>query len=167
MTRLTLPLLIVAAVVSGCGRSGDSGWNPLSWGGGRPAPSSSLAPEDGYVNAVDERPAIPQILSAGWEPLSEGRLLVVRGLAPVKGYHSAELLSVRPQPGNRMTPDADGVLRLRFVAAPPPADSPAGRLPANPATDQIVVAMPLSFLQLSKIYSIEIAGATQVVKLSR
>ncbi|RJE79230.1 hypothetical protein [Paracoccus sp. JM45] len=166
MTRLTLPLLIVAAIVSGCGRSGDSGWNPLSWGG-RPAPSTSLAPEEGYVTQIDERPAIPQILSAEWEPLSEGRLLVVRGFAPVKGYHSAELVSVRPQPGNRMTPDADGVLRLRFVAAPPAANSAAATLPANPTTDQIVVAMPLSFLQLNKIYAIEIAGATQVVKLSR
>lgn len=166
MTRLTLPLLIVAALVSGCGRFGDSGWNPLSWGGGRAVPSS-LAPDGGYVTGDDDSPAVPQILSAGWEPLSEGRLLVVRGLAPVKGYHSAELQSVRPQPGNRMTPDADGVLRLRFVATPPPADSAAARLPANPATDQIIVAMPLSFLQLSKIYAIEISGATQVVKLVR
>ncbi|WP_378943093.1 hypothetical protein [Paracoccus sp. R86501] len=166
MTRLTLPLLIAAALVSGCGRFGDSGWNPLSWGGGRSAPAT-LAPEGGYVTVDDQLPAVPQILSAEWEPLSEGRLLVVRGMAPTKGYHSAELMSVRPQPGNRMTPDADGVLRLRFVASPPPADSPAARLPASPATDQIVVGLPLSFLQLGKIYAVEISGANQVVKLSR
>jgi len=166
MTRLTLPLLILAAAVSGCGRFGDSGWNPLSWGGGRSAPSS-LAPEGGYVTGDEQSPAVPQILSAEWEPLSEGRLLVVRGIAPVKGYHSAELQSIRPQPGDRMTPDADGVLRLRFVAIPPAADSTAATLPSDPATDQIVVAMPLSFLQLRRIYEIEITGATQVVKLAR
>ena len=165
MTRLTLPLLIAAALVSGCGRFGDSGWNPLSWGG-RAVPSS-LAPEGGYVTPEDQRPAIPQILSAEWEPLSEGRLLVVRGLAPTKGYHSAELVSVRPQPGDRLTPDADGVLRLRFVASPPPADDAAARLASNPATDQIIVGLPLSFLQLGKIYAVEISGANQTVQLPR
>ncbi|WP_265502323.1 hypothetical protein [Paracoccus beibuensis] len=166
MTRLTLSLLIGTAILAGCGRLGDSGWNPLGWSGGSPAPKD-LAPEGGYVQAVDVRPGVPQILSASWQPLAGGRLLVVQGLAPTKGYHSAELVTQRPQPGDRLSADPDGVLRLRFVAAPPAPNDPAARLPANPVTDAIVVALPLSFAQLATISAIEIAGANGAIALRR
>lgn len=166
MTRLTLSLLIGATILAGCGRLGDSGWNPLRWSGGRSAPAD-LAPEGGYLQATDPRPGVPQILAADWQPLAEGRLLVVRGFAPTKGYHSAELVTKRPQPGDRLSPDPDGVLRLRFVAAPPAPQSPAARLVADPVTDPIIVALPLSFTQLASISAIEISGATGTIVLRR
>ena len=84
MTRLTLPLLIGALILSGCGRFGDSGWNPLGWRGAGASTPETLAPEGGYPTAQDARPAVPQILGAEWQPLSDGRLLVLRGFAPVK-----------------------------------------------------------------------------------
>ncbi|QBX35064.1 hypothetical protein E4191_10370 [Paracoccus liaowanqingii] len=167
MTRLTLPLLIGALILSGCGRFGDSGWNPLGWGPGTTTAPQSIIPEGGYAASADLRPAVPQILGADWQPLPEGRLLVLRGFGPVKGYHSAALVTARPQPGDALAPDADGVLRLRFVAVPPAAGSPAAALPASPATDTITVALPLSFVQLSQISAIEIAGAGGTVTLRR
>lgn len=164
MTRLTLPLLISALILSGCGRLGDSGWNPLSWRGA-PATPETLAPEGGYRQAVDPRPAVPQLLAAQWQPLVDGRLLVVEGFAPVKGYHSAALVRAQSRPGDPLDPDPDGVLRLRFVAVPPPADAP--RLPAAPVTDPITVALPFSFLQLSRLSAIEITGGDRIVTLTR
>ncbi|MFN3279592.1 MAG: hypothetical protein ACK41Y_14520 [Paracoccus hibiscisoli] len=166
MTRLTLPLLIVALTASGCGRFGDSGWNPLGWGPGTATPQT-LAPEGGYPQVRDPRPTVPQILDAEWQPLADGRLLVLRGFGPVKGYHSAALVPAVARPGDPLQPDADGVLRLRFVAVPPAANATTARLPANPVTDSITVAVPISFLRLSRLTAIEIEGGDRVITLRR
>lgn len=163
MIRLTLPLLIAALALSGCGRLGESRLNPFRGG---PTTPATLTPEGGY-GLRDARPAVPMLMGAEWQPLPEGRLLVVRGLAPVKGYHSAALITERVQPGGRLAPDADGVLRLRFVASPPAADDPAARLRADAATDTITVARPISFAQLRRIAAIEITGGDRVIRLSR
>ncbi|MGP9805665.1 hypothetical protein [Paracoccus sp. NSM] len=163
MIRLTLPLLIAALALSGCARLGESRLNPFRGG---PAAPATLAPEGGYA-LRDARPAVPMLVAAEWQPLPEGRLLVVRGLAPVKGYHSAALITERVQPGGRLAPDADGVLRLRFVAAPPAAGDPAAALRADAATDTITVARPISFAQLRRIAAIEITGGDRVIRLSR
>ena len=162
MMKLTAPLLIAALALSGCGRLGDSGWNPLSWGS---APARSLEPEGGYAQVSDTRPDIPQITSARWEPLNEGLLLVVNGFAPVRGYSSVALVTARPMPGDRISPDADGVLRLRLVGVPPAPGSPA--LPARPGVDEITAAMALSSVQLSRIAAVEITSAGNVVTLRR
>ena len=165
MRKLTAPLLIATLVLTGCGRLGDSRWNPLNWGGG--APARTLEPEGGYGQTSDERPAIPQITSARWEPLNEGRLLVVTGFAPVQGYSSVALVTARPQPGDRVSPDEDGVLRLRLVGVPPLPDSPAARLPARPGVDEITTALALSSVQLARITAVEISSAGNVVTLRR
>lgn len=167
MTRLTLPLLIGALILSGCGRFGDSGWNPLGWRGAGASTPETLAPEGGYPTAQDARPAVPQILGAEWQPLSDGRLLVLRGFAPVKGYHSAALVRSVPRSGDQLQPDPDGVLRLRFVASPPVADNPAAALPANPVTDTITVALPISFLRLSRLSAIQVEGGDRMITLTR
>lgn len=167
MTRLTASLLVSVLLLSGCGGFGDSSLNPFGWfgGGGKEQPVS-LIPEDGTV--VANLPAgIPQIMSARWEPLNEGRLLVATGTAPTKGYHDARLVPIRPQPGDRLSPDPDGVLRLRFAASPPAPDSQAARLPANPAVDSITVALAISSVELARISRIEISGATNIITLSR
>lgn len=163
MTKLTATLLIATMAVSACGRLGDSGWNPLSWGS---APARSLEPEGGYTQVSDTRPSIPQITSARWEPLNEGLLLVVNGFAPVRGYSAVALVTARPMPGDRISPDADGVLRLRLVGVPPALGSPAA-LPARPGVDEITAAMALSSVQLSRIAAVEIASAGNVVTLRR
>lgn len=167
MTRLTAFLLIPSLFLSGCGRMGDSGWNPFGWFSGGSAAQTSLAPESGYQTAGDPRPGVPQITGARWEPLNEGRLLVVTGITPVKGYSSVALITARPQPSGRISPDADGVLRLRLVGIPPMPGSAQAGLPASPAADTITAAIALSGVQLSRINAVEIAGASNVVTLPR
>ncbi|WEF25807.1 hypothetical protein [Paracoccus sp. S3-43] len=163
MSKLTAPLLIATMVLVGCGRLGDSRWNPLSWGS---APTRTLEPEGGYARISDTRPAIPQITAARWEPLNEGRLLVVTGFAPMRGYSSVALVTARPQPGDRLAPDADGVLRLRLVGVPP-APGSAAALPARPGVDDITAAMAISSVQLSRIVAVEITSGSNVVTLRR
>lgn len=169
MTRLTASLLVFVLLLSGCGgRGSDSGLNPFGWfgGGGNREQPVSLIPDDGTI--VTNLPlGIPQIASARWEPLNEGRLLVATGLAPTKGYHDARLVPMRPQPSDRLSPDPDGVLRLRFAAQPPAPDSQAARLPANPAVDSITVALAISNVELARISRVEISGATNIVSLNR
>jgi hypothetical protein len=163
MTRLTATLLISAALLSGCGDSA----NPFGWFRPNSDGPGTLEPEGGYGQISDQRPGIPQITSARWEQTNEGRLLVVTGLTPTKGYSDAALVTASPQPSGRISPDLDGVLRLRFVALPPLPDSDAARMPANPVTDSITTAMSLSHLQLSRIVRVEIAGASNVVSITR
>ncbi|MBU3031988.1 hypothetical protein [Paracoccus marinaquae] len=166
MRILTAPLLISALLLSGCGGSfSDSGWNPFGWFGGSPSPT--LEPEEGYDNVTDLRPGIPQITGARWEPTNEGRLLVVTAMAPTKGYSSVALITSRPQPEGRISPDPDGVLRLRMVGLPPIPGSEASRLPARPETDEITAAMPLSSVQLAGVTAVEITGAANVVTIRR
>lgn len=165
MNRLIVPAVLSALVVSGCSTVRESRLNPLGWFPGRSAPTT-LAPEGGYVaTSGDQRPGIPQVISAGWEPLNEGRLLVATGIAPTKGFFSAALVTAAPQPAGRVSPDADGVLRLRFVALPPPPDAPSARIPAHPDTDTITVAMALSSTQLAGVTRVEIAGGSNIVTL--
>ncbi len=163
MMKLTAPLLIATMALVGCGRLGDSRWNPLSWGS---APVRTLEPEGGYAQTSDTRPLIPQIAAARWEPLNEGRLLVVEGFAPVRGYSSVALVTAQPQPGGRLAPDADGVLRLRLVGVPP-APGSAAALPARPGVDEIRTAMAISSVQLARIAAVEITSAGNVVRLGR
>lgn len=167
MRKLTALLTISVLLLAGCGgRFSDSGWNPLGWFGGD-APRETLEPERGYDSAGDTRPGIPAITGARWEPTGEGRLLVVTAMAPTKGYSSVELITARPQPAGRISPDPDGVLRLRMVGLPPLPGSEAARLPARPETDEITAAMALSAVQLARITAVEISGAANVVTLRR
>lgn len=168
MKRLTVPLLMASLVLAGCGgRFSDSGWNPLGWMGGNSAPTT-LAPEEGYdtVNA-DSRPSIPAITSVRWEGLNEGRLLIATGIGPTKGYWQAALVTEAPGPSGRITPDPDGVLRLRFVAWPPRPGSPESQMAARPETDQISVALTLSSNVLAGIEQVQITGATNTVTLRK
>ena len=128
---------------------------------------TTLEPEGGFAIRADQRPLIPQLLSARWEVLNEGRLLVVTGIGPTKGYHDARLVTAVAQPRGRVSPDADGVLRLRFTALPPLPESQAARLPATAQADTITVALPLSHTQLASITRIEVIGENNQLSISR
>ena len=170
MNRTITPLVLTSLLaLSACGgRFSDSGFNPLGWLGGGGGRITSLEPEGGYAAAIaDPRAGIAQITSARWEPLNEGRLLVVSGMAPTKGYWSAELVSETPDPTGRLRPGADGVLRLRFVAVPPPADSTAARSPASPDVDEISAAVTLSNATLAGLSEVVVTSAGNVVSIRR
>lgn len=167
MNRLTAPLLIATLALSACGgRFSDSGWNPLGWLGGN-TQDEGLAPEGGYPDKSDPRPGVPQVTSASWRGLSEGRLLVVTAMAPSKGYYDAGLVAETPSPTGRLHADADGTLRLRFVARPPAAASPYRAMPASPQTDQITAAVTLSHIALASIRRVQITGAGNAISISK
>lgn len=167
-TRLTVPLLLSALLLSGCGGFSDSGWNPLGWfGGGGSKGLSTLAPEGGFAQSGDPRPDIAQVSSAKWEPALDGRILLATANAPTKGYHDAALITLRPHPGGRIEPDEDGVLRLRFVAVPPHPSDPVASLPANPAVDSLTAALSLPAIVVARISSVEISGAANTITLRR
>lgn len=163
MTRPLILVLAASLAVSGC----SSRLNPINWFDRTPSTPTTLEPRGGYAASDDSRQAIPQIISAKWEPLNEGRLLVVTGVTPTKGWWDAALIPETPQAAGRLRPDADGVLRLRFVANPPLPDSPDARLPANPAVDSITAAVALSNLRLSGITQVIVTSGSNAVSLRR
>ncbi|MBB1490834.1 hypothetical protein H5394_06630 [Paracoccus sp. MC1862] len=151
-------------MLAGCG---DSSLNPMRWFGGERAPraAQTLAPEGGYDTRNDDRLPMGQVLSARWEQTLEGRLLVVTAMPPTKGWWNVELVTETPRPADRVLPDPDGVLRLRLVGAPPPADSTAARMPAQPGSDTLTIALPLSSPVLSRMHSVVVAGAANAISL--
>lgn len=160
--RLTLPLAGLL-LLTACGGP-SSGLNPLRWFGSSPQGPQSLEPAEGYVQ-VERRQDIARITGARWEPLNEGRMLIVTGLAPTKGWWDAALV---PQvPASRVRADEDGVLRLRFVAVPPPPDLPVSRIPARPEVDTITVAITLSTAVLRNVEQVTIQGAGNAITLRR
>ena len=170
MTRLTAPVLMLTLAVAGCGRLGDSAaaLNPLRWFGGGTDERTTLEPREGYARAIaDGRPGIARITGAEWQAVNEGRLLVVTSITPTKGYWKAELVAETPDPTGRLRPDPDGVLRLRFVAWPPPEGSAAARMAANPPVDTITAAVTLSHTVLDHLQQVTITGADNAVTLRK
>lgn len=163
MNRALWPIA-ACLILSACG---DSSLNPTRWFGAERAPRGpeTLAPPKGYQEKADARLPVAQVLSARWEPTVEGRLLVVTALAPTKGWWDVALVTETPQPGGRVRPDADGVLRLRLVGAPPPAGSAAARMPAQPGVDTLTVAFPLGSTALRDIGSVTVAGGANAISL--
>lgn len=160
--------LLAALALSGCGGFGsDSGLNPFRWlGGARSAAPATLAPKHGYTN-IDNRQPIAHLLSARWEPLDEGRLLVVTALAPTAGWWDVGLVTETLQPAGRLRADPDGVLRLRLVGNPPPPDSTQARMVAQPGRDTLTVALTISGATLDGLSQVVVSGAGNAVTLGR
>ncbi|MDO5642695.1 MAG: hypothetical protein Q4G26_09975 [Paracoccus sp. (in: a-proteobacteria)] len=167
MRIVTIALTLGAVLaVSACNRIGsDSGLNPLRWFGGETTPTT-LEPRGGWtLQSDDPRQPVPQILSAGMQPLNEGKLLVVQAFAPVKGWWDLELITEEIQPEGQLRPGLDGILRLVLVGNPPLAGSPQAAMPANSQADQLTVALPISTNQLSRIREIQIRSGSGGVSL--
>ena len=154
-------------VLAGCGGPG-SGWNPLGWLDGGSSEPQTLDPEGGYPTTVnDGRMPLAHVVSAKWDPLYEGRLLVVTGLGASKGWWDVALITEVPMPEGRIHPDENGVLRLRLVGNPPQPDTFAAANPPNPASDLITVSMTLSNANLTNLREVVITGAGNAVTLRR
>ena len=166
-TRTCALLGCAMLVLAGCGGPG-SGWNPLGWFGGGSSEPQTLVPEGGYETGVnDGRLPLAHVASAKWDTLYEGRLLVVTGLPQSKGWWDVALITEVPMPKGRIRPDENGVLRLRLVGNPPPADTFAAANPANPASDTITVGMTLSHASLANLREVVISGAGNAITLRR
>ncbi|MTH77485.1 hypothetical protein GL286_07085 [Paracoccus aestuariivivens] len=158
-------------LVAGCGRfgdsMGDSSWNPGTWFGGSNQPQS-LEPEGGYPTTnLDGRTGIAHVVSARWEPMYEGRLLVVTAIPATKGWWDVALITEEPLPKGRIRADDTGVLRLRLVGYPPQQNSAASRSAANPASDTITAALTISKEALAGINQVVISGSGNAVTLNK
>jgi hypothetical protein len=133
--------------VAGCSRFSESRFNPMGWFGGSPA--QTLEPEGGYpTTRQDSRLPVARVVSARWEPLYEGRMLVVQGLAATKGWSKVALVTEVPMPTGRVHGDDNGVLRLNLVGT-------------------LTVAMTIPTEALSGIREVVITGAGNAVTLRR
>ena len=164
-TRTFGALACAMLVLAGCGRMGDSNWNPMRWFGGSSQPQT-LAPEGGYPTQVDDgRVLLAQVTSAKWDPLYEGRLLTVTGLAASKGWWNVALVTEVPMPSGRIRPDENGVLRLRLVGKPPLPDTFAAANPPNPASDPITAALTIPNTVLPSLRQVVVSGAGNAITL--
>lgn len=167
---LTCGAVTLAACGGGGGSAGSAGssLNPFRWFGGGNNQPATLAPEGGYpTQSSDNRAQISRVTGARWEPLYEGRLLVVTGLPATKGWWAAELITEVPMPEGRVRGDAFGVLRLRLVGLPPLENTFPASVAAQPGLDEISVAMTLSNEALATISEVVITGGTNSVTLRR
>lgn len=164
----------VALALTGCGRfgdsagdsAGDSSWNPTTWFGSDEP--TTLEPEGGYPTVNNDlRSGVAHIAGAKWEPLYEGRLLVVTALPATKGWWDLALITEEPLPKGRIRADASGVLRLRLVGHPPSPSSNAARSAANPASDTVSVSMTIPNEALPGIRQVVISGAGNAVTLNK
>ncbi|WP_299359960.1 hypothetical protein [uncultured Paracoccus sp.] len=163
--RSLLALAAFPLILSGCGMA-DSALKPWRWlqGSGSARAPETLEPAAGYQRQ-DARLPVNQILSARWEPLTEGRLLVVTALPATTGWWNVALVPETPQPAGRLRADDDGVLRLRLLASPPPADQP--QRVAQPGGDTITTALAISTTALTGIRQVVILGAANAISLQR
>lgn len=151
---------------SGSAGSASSGLNPFGWFSGGSTEPKTLTPEGGYPTTTnDNRQPVARILGAKWEPLYEGGLITVTALPATKGWWALKLIPEVPQPEGRLTPDMDGVLRLRLVGLPPLANTLDGASPAVPPTDTATVGITISNEGMVGLRQVVISGATNSVTL--
>lgn len=160
MLRTITALLICTAALAGCNRF--SGWMSPSSAKG----PVTLDPKGGYpVSKQDARQLVPGMVSAAWEGIGEGRLLVVVANPPQKGWWKVALVNRTPQPEGRFTPDEDGVLRLDLVGYSPMQTSMGGAIAPATSADRITVALPLTHTVLASVARIEINAAGRTISL--
>lgn len=164
--RGTALILSATLALTACGDSASSGLNPLGWfrGGSSKAGPTTLTPEQGYATQ-DPRQPFPHLTSARWEPMMGGKLLVVTGIAPSKGWWDVAIITETSMPGQRVRPDPDGTLRLIVVGSPPLPESAEARMPADPRVDTVTVARAFTDTQLARVRSVELTGAGNSITL--
>lgn len=169
MAILTGAAVMLAACGGGSGSgSAGSGLNPLGWFGGGSRQQTTLTPDGGYPTArQDGRAQIAQITGARWEPLYEGRMLLVEALPNTKGWWAAELVTELPMSEGRIRGDENGVLRLRLVGLPPLSDTYPAAVPAQAPTDTLTVSLTLPHEALASIEQVVITGAGNSVTLRK
>lgn len=151
MLARVLTILAVSGLSACSGNSGFLGsLNPF---GGRDsartvAASAEIAPGV-LVDRLDRAVA---------EPALRGIILRAAAIAPMQGYHAAQLY-----PRNEGRPDENGIVRFEFRAMPPSAPRPVG----PERTRRLIVATFIHDDDLAGIRGFRIVSATNSVDLAR
>ena len=166
MNRRQALVLVSVLALAACGRRGGgaeaamaaeprpsgfrgSRWNPRNWfgrsreGDGRP----DLGPTS---ESTDNRPLVQQITAMAVERTSSGAIVRAEGLTAAAGYWDVDLVAE-----NDGRP-VDGVLTLRFVAAPPREAVPT----PNDRARRVTAAYDIPFALLELLGGIEVVGET-------
>lgn len=168
MRRQVIISGLVLALLSGCGSSSGSGWNPFTWfGGGASDPVTydeagnqiivleSLAPRKGYPELVDIRQLAPNLTDVLLAQSTSGAILTATSALPSLGYYDAELVKVASDRADTLTFD----FRLRAPNGPAPTGTAAQR--------QITAAYSLSNADLVGIRTIVVRGANGARQVRR
>ena len=113
MKTPALAALAALVFLSACAGVRQSAVNPFNWFGGGRETEVTLAPEGGFPQAIDNRPAVAEITDMAVEPVQGGAIVRATGLPPTQGWWDAELVA------DGELAAVDGEVTLRFVLAPP------------------------------------------------
>jgi hypothetical protein len=143
VSRRLFAISLVAAV-AGCGRLGQSKFNPFNWFKKSEPRETIVLPEKG----ADRRPLVAAVLSMTVEPMPGGAIVRARGENPTQGWWEAELV---PQPV-----DENGTLVYEFRILPPIARTDVN----TPQSRQVDVAIYISDYKLEAVREIVVQGAS-------
>ena len=118
--------------------------NPFNWFKGR---RPKVVDETGFAAPPDPRGLMERVTGVKVEETSTGVILRATGLAPMQGYHDAELVG--------LPIDEAGVKVFEFRVTEPLV----GTGPGPERSREITVAAALSFYQLDQISEIQLRAA--------
>jgi hypothetical protein len=140
--------LLAVLALAGC----ESNLNPVNWFGGPGVEGPTIRLREA-PQAVDRRPLVDQVAQLSLERTAGGTLVTAVGLPTSQGYWDTALLPEARGIDGRPAAQ-DGVIRLRFVAVPPPAPQPVG----TPLSRQVSAGLFLSDQTLQGVARVEVVG---------
>lgn len=147
MKSPAIALLIGAVALGGCSGGGQSRYNPLSWFS-RDKPNE-VTPDTPSDMPEDGRQLVRSVTALEVDRHPGGAIVTATGLPPTQGFWMADLFAE-----NGGEP-VDGVLRLRFVVAPPAVP----QVVSTTQSREVTAASYLSDVKLAAIREIVVIGA--------
>ncbi|SIS52338.1 hypothetical protein [Phaeovulum vinaykumarii] len=149
----------LALAVPGCGRIRSSKVNPFNWFGS----SEDAEPVEQSEPTLDElrlngRDLAGRITALEVGPVHGGAVVTARAVMPTQGWWAPELLPQILGPTGKAGSEG-GKMVIRFIAAPPPKDSPAARRVSTDASREITAGLFLSHQELAGVNTITVTGA--------
>ena len=150
MNRAWLAALVAVLALAGC----ESRFNPVNWFGGS-TEEATLAPRRGYVETVDRRPLVQQVLSMKVDRVPGGAIVSAIGLPPTQGHWATDLVPETTTIGDKPVAD-NGVLAFQFRLLPPPGPRRSG----TPVSRELSASTFLTDQELLGVRTIVVRGQT-------
>ena len=157
MNKALIAALALTLATAGCGTIRSSKLNPFNWfGKSQPEVQSTLAPRGGYPEQIGKpwQQPVAQVTSLSVDKTPTGAIVTAIGLPPTQGYWDTDLVAL-----DKGQPDAQGVVRYRFMLAPPAADSADARRVSTPQSREVSAAAFISNYKLEGVRKIVVEGA--------
>ncbi len=149
-----IPAAIAAlTLLAGCSNMSASNMNPMNWfdrGSKRPASASEPAA------IVDTRELVPQVTEVSQVQISNGVVLLAKGLPPTQGFWEPVLV-----PTNDEMP-LDGILNYEFRASGPTEDVTKG----SPQSRELQAARTVTNDKLEGVIGIRVIALSNHMSIS-